>query len=523
MNKMKKHFKVANEILELIPASNIVSHTHCMTRLRLVVKDPTIIDLKALESLEDALGLKHSGNNIQIVLGPGFVDEVYDDFVKLLSDNSKSSSNQAELNGQQEVGQIAFETKNKFREKNKAVVMNFFNKVSQIFAPFIAVFIAAGLLQAIGTIITVSYTGKVIPTAALQWRSLLGIAFSIVLQLLPIIVGWKTAEVYGGSPIIGALLGAMYAPLFGTFMGGLYSGDYIVGGEGGYFLGIPVKDIGKNWFTVGIFSVDLDNEMTKKWVASGLHGSIFGALIISALGAQVEKLFNRFIPNTLKIFLVPFMVVSLMFVAQFLLIIPLSGYLFSGLSWVFEFITKSKWAMPIFGTFLAGIWLWAVVFGVHQGVTPIYVMLIQTQGINPLFPILAMAGASQVGASVALYLRAKSGTKVRRQILSTIFPGILGIGEPMIYGVTLPRIKPFITACIGAAFGGLFFGLLSVFGITIGVTALGGSGLMALPLIGIFGAPYWSGYLIYLLGLLFTYSMGFVFTYFFGWKGVDLT
>ncbi len=91
----------------------------------------------------------------------------------------------------------------------------------------------------------------------------------------------------------------------------------------------------------------------------------------------------------------------------------------------------------------------------------------EAQGFNSLFPILAMAGAGQVGASLALYARAKKETTIRTQIKGAIIPGILGIGEPLIYGVTLPRVKPFVTACIGGAAGGFFIGLISYLGLPL--------------------------------------------------------
>ncbi|MBN4724532.1 PTS transporter subunit EIIC, partial [Escherichia coli] len=105
------------------------------------------------------------------------------------------------------------------------------------------------------------------------------------------------------------------------------------------------------------------------------------------------------------------------------------------------------------------------------------------QGFNSLFPILAMAGAGQVGAALALFWRAKRDSLLRTQIKGAIIPGFLGIGEPLIYGVTLPRMKPFVTACLGGACGGFFVGLIAWLGLPVGLnTVFGPSGLVALPL-----------------------------------------
>ena len=145
------------------------------------------------------------------------------------------------------------------------------------------------------------------------------------------------------------------------------------------------------------------------------------------------------------------------------------------------------------------------------------------QGFNTLFPILAMAGAGQVGAALALYVKADKKALLRTQVKGAIIPGFLGIGEPLIYGVTLPRVKPFITACVGGAVGGFFIGLVSYMGLPVGLnTVFGPSGIVALPLMtsndGIF-----AGMVVFASGLVISYAAGFAATWFFGTKNVDLT
>lgn len=161
-------------------------------------------------------------------------------------------------------------------------------------------------------------------------------------------------------------------------------------------------------------------------------------------------------------------------------------------------------------------------FGVHQGFVPVYFALVDAQGFNSLFPILAMAGAGQVGAALALYVKAKKDSLLRNQIRGAIIPGFLGIGEPLIYGVTLPRVKPFVTACLGGSAGGFFIGLVAWMGLPIGLnTVFGPSGLVAIPLMtsaqGVF-----AGMSVYVGGIAVAYTCGFIFTYFFGCKNVDL-
>lgn len=147
-----------------------------------------------------------------------------------------------------------------------------------------------------------------------------------------------------------------------------------------------------------------------------------------------------------------------------------------------------------------------VMFGLHQILTPVHLEMIEQTGSTLLLPILAMAGAGQVGAALALWVKCRKNTQLTELIKGALPVGILGIGEPLIYGVTLPLGRPFITACIGGGVGGAVIGLIG----NIGATSIGPSGVALIPLI---ANGHWFGYV---LGLLAAYAGGFVATYFFG-------
>ncbi|WP_267894844.1 glucose PTS transporter subunit IIA [Lentibacillus sp. Marseille-P4043] len=161
----------------------------------------------------------------------------------------------------------------------------------------------------------------------------------------------------------------------------------------------------------------------------------------------------------------------------------------------------------VFGGYvLAATFLPLVTVGMHQGLIPIHLELINGTGSTTLLPILAMAGAGQVGAAIAIYLKTKD-KRLRNTVANALPVGILGIGEPLIYGVVLPLGRPFITACLGAGFGGAFLSLSSV-----GAISVGPSGLALIPLIAD------NNYLLYIAGLIISYAGGFVLTYLFGYK-----
>ncbi|HCC12597.1 MAG TPA: PTS N-acetylmuramic acid transporter subunit IIBC, partial [Atlantibacter hermannii] len=249
------------------------------------------------------------------------------------------------------------------------------------------------------------------------------------------------------------------------------------------------------------------------------RGNIIGVLIAAILGAWVEKRVRSIMPANLDMILTSAITLLIMGAVTFIAIMPVGGYLFNGMSWLFLHLNGNPFGSAV----LAGLFLLAVMFGVHQGFVPVYFALMDAQGFNSLFTILAMAGGGQVGAALALYARANKEALLRTQIKGAIIPGILGIGEPLIYGVTLPRVKPFITACLGGACGGFFIGLVAWLGLPVGLnTVFGPSGLVALPLMTSNSGIY-AGMAVYAAGLAVAYLSGFILTWLFGSKNVDLS
>ena len=159
------------------------------------------------------------------------------------------------------------------------------------------------------------------------------------------------------------------------------------------------------------------------------------------------------------------------------------------------------------GAILAGAFLPLVLSGLHQGLVPIHVELIQAHGSNPLLPILAMAGVGQVGAAIAVYMKTRNA-RLKKVIKGALPVGILGIGEPLIFGVTLPLGRPFIGACLGGAVGGAlicYWKVATV--ITFGISGLP----LALTIV--------SGkVMLYLAGLVITVLAGFIFTWMMGFN-----
>ena len=186
------------------------------------------------------------------------------------------------------------------------------------------------------------------------------------------------------------------------------------------------------------------------------------------------------------------------------IIMPFAGLISNGLIGFINGVINIGGAVS--GFILGALFLPMVMLGLHQILTPIHVAMIEQQGATYLLPILAMAGAGQVGAALAILVKCRNNKQITTIAKGGLPVGFLGIGEPLIYALTLPMGKAFITACLGGGIGGAVIGAIG----SIGSTAIGPSGLALIPLI------YQNRWLGYLAGLIAGYIGGFVLTYFFG-------
>ncbi len=471
------------QALSLVGGSgNVAKCGNCMTRLRLTLNNSALADHAALKKISGVMGVVESDAQLQIILGPGKAQTAADMMNALI----ESGDNVAPAVSEADLSTIAAQQKKQMKSKQTSAVQRFLSKFATIFTPLIPGFIAAGLLLGIATLLEQIYVvGQTPSEFMLDLVAYLKVFGKGLFAFLSILIGYNAQQAFGGSGVNGAILASLFVLGYDPeATKGIYSGM-------SEFFG---------------FAIDP-------------RGNIIGVLLAAILGAQVERKVREYMPDDLDMILTSVVTLLIMGAVTFLIIMPIGGELFKGMSWLFLNLNDN----PLGAAILAGLFLISVVFGIHQGFVPVYFALMEAQGFNSLFPILAMAGAGQVGASLALYARAKKETTIRTQIKGAIIPGILGIGEPLIYGVTLPRVKPFVTACIGGAAGGFFIGLISYLGLPVGLnTVFGPSGVVAIPLMtsaeGIF-----AGMAVFVGGLFISYAVGFASTYFFGCKDVDLS
>lgn len=461
---------------------NIADITNCMTRLRLRLVDDGKADAEAIRALPWVMGLVVSGGQHQVVLGVGKAGRAADLMRSLTGRETPT-----------ELKQVAKENRAAVKAGHNTRLHGFLTTFATIFTPLIPGFIAAGLLLGLASLIeqiagkealaTVVGDGSV-PTTLGHLVLYMKLFSKSLFSFLGILIGHNAARAFGGTGVHGAILAGFFILVYAADAKGIASG------------------------VQSFFGHDIDP-----------RGGIIGILIAAILCAKVEQQVRRFIPDNLDMILTSTITLLIMGVITFLLIMPFAAWLFTQMSWLFSNINGNP-----FGTAaLAGLFLIAVMLGIHQGFVPVYFALMESQQMNPLFPVLAMAGAGQVGAAIALYVRAARDSLLRQQIRGAIVPGLLGVGEPLIYGVTLPRIKPFITACLGGACGGFVIGLFAWFGYPVGLNSVfGPSGMLALPLMTSAHGPFF-GMGVYLTGMVSAWIGGFMITWFFASKNVDLS
>lgn len=445
--------ETAAEIYKLLKPYNIKEARNCMTRLRLHLEDLENAPLEKLKKVDNVLGVNLNGTELQIILGPGRVNEVAAEFKRLLEEKQLHGVKQQKVKMQ--IGQ-AEKVHQQIRSKNATPFKLLLKKISNIFMPLIPAFIACGLVTGLLNI-ALKIDPSLVNYPAVQ---ILQIAGNAVFWGLNIFVGVNTAKECGASPMLGGTMAVIIThPLLNN---------------------------------ISLFNVDL---------LAG-RGGIIAVLMVVAFSSWLEIKLHKIIPKILDLFLTPLLVILIATFPALFILQPLGGIIAENIGFAVTQAIGTGGAAA--GFVIGGVFLPLVMTGLHQGLTPIHAELLNQYGVTILLPILAMAGAGQVGASIAVYLKTKN-KKLKQTIASALPVGFMGIGEPLIYGVTLPLGKPFIAACIGGAFGGAVQAFFIV-----GATSIGLSGL---PL-----AASTDKIIYYLLGLITAYTVGFIAAWFIGFS-----
>ncbi|HDA0812478.1 TPA: PTS transporter subunit EIIC [Staphylococcus aureus] len=476
---MTKEQQLAERIIAAVGGmDNIDSVMNCMTRVRIKVLDENKVDDQELRHIDGVMGVIHD-ERIQVVVGPGTVNKVANHMAELsgvkLGDPIPHHHNDSEkMDYKSYAADKAKANKEAHKAKQKNGKLNkVLKSIANIFIPLIPAFIGAGLIGGIAAVLSNLMVAGYISGA---WITQLITVFNVIkdgmLAYLAIFTGINAAKEFGATPGLGGVIGGT------TLLTGIAGKNILMN----VFAGEPLQP-----------------------GQGGIIGVIFAVWILSI----VEKRLHKIVPNAIDIIVTPTIALLIVGLLTIFIFMPLAGFVSDSLvsDSLVSVVNGIISIGGVFSGFIIGAsFLPLVMLGLHHIFTPIHIEMINQSGATYLLPIAAMAGAGQVGAALALWVRCKRNTTLRNTLKGALPVGFLGIGEPLIYGVTLPLGRPFLTACIGGGIGGAVIGGIG----HIGAKAIGPSGVSLLPLISD------NMYLGYIAGLLAAYAGGFVCTYLFG-------
>ena len=412
---------VAKEILENIGGKeNIKSVEHCATRLRLILNDKEKINEKAIENIDGVKGQFFSAEQYQIILGTGFVNKVYDVIVGQNSD-LVTGNNKEEVYSQ----------------------MTLIQKISRtfgdVFVPIIPVLVATGLFMGLRGLLT-NLGVQMNENFVLFTQVLTDTAFAF----LPALVAWSTMKKFGGTPVIGIVIGLM-------LVSPSLPNAYAV--AAGTATPINLTILGLNIPVVGY------------------QGSVLPALVLGIIAAKTQKALKKVVPDVLDLIVTPFITLLFSMVLGLLIVGPI---MHNAEQLIFGAI-KGFMGLPfgLGGLVVGGVHQLIVVTGVHHALNALEVELLSSTGKDAFNAMITCGIVAQGAAALAVAFKTKDKKK-RSLYISSAIPAFLGITEPAIFGVNLRFIKPFIFGCAGGAVGGMLSGILHLAGTGMGITALPG-------------------------------------------------
>ena len=424
--------------------SNIISVAHCITRLRFKLKDESKANKEVLESTDGVIKVMQAGGQYQVVIG-NQVNDVYD---AVLEVGHLTAAGAVDEDGN------AVEEDNAGGGKKSPVSM-LIDVISGTLQPTLGVLAATGIIK--GLLALFDFIG-LIPSTSGTYQVWYAVADGFF-YFLPIILGYTAAKKFNINEFIGMAIGialcypAMVNSTAGEVLGTVFGGTAFEMSYYQTFMGIPVI-----------------------MPASGYTSSVVPIILAVAVAAPIEHWLKKVIPDVIKLFVVPFVTLVIMVPLTYLVIGPVASVLCSILSLVFNAI----YSIPVVGGIIGGIligafWQVLVIFGLHWGLVPLAMINYGLMGYDTFLSPYFCVSFAQTFVVLAIILKTKN-EKTKKVAIPAFISGIFGVTEPAIYGVTLPKKKPFVYSCIAGAIGGAFTGFMNTRSYSIG-----GLGLFGLP------------------------------------------
>ncbi|MFL1780880.1 PTS glucose beta-glucoside transporter subunit IIBC [Candidatus Hepatincolaceae symbiont of Richtersius coronifer] len=434
---------LAAEIIHKIGKDNIVSLTHCVTRLRFILKDKEKVNKNEIKMLKGVLGVLEGGGQFQVVVGME-VPYIYEEVLKQLAQSNKEDSSNANFSSAEQLNNAH---KRKFNPLT--MILDF---MSGSFLPILPALVGAGLLK--GLVVAATSLGILSVESGEYY--ILNAASNAFFYFMPILLGFSAAKKVGANPFVGAIIAAaLLEPNYTNLLDGKV--------EGLTFLTIPIV---------------LNN------YASSVVPIIFAVIILGYL----ERFMNKITHKTIQLFIVPMVSIAVIVPLTILAFGPFAMFLTEIVGASYNFLHNTS---PIItGMVLGAGWFVLVIFGLHWAFIPIFIANYQLFGYDNISPLSSGSALyAQIGAALGVYLKTKD-PEVKAIAGPAFFTGLLtGITEPIIYGVIIRHRKTIIATIIGGALCG---GIIGTLNIKLLVGSMGG----------IFGLPIYftaNNFLLYLL------------------------
>ena len=417
--------KCAQEIVDHIGGrENVAQAAHCATRLRLVIKDNSKVDKDYLDNIEGVKGMFESNGQLQLIIGTGTVNKVYDEFLDITGMTAATKD---------DVKAAAAERQPLWKKLLKPI--------GDVFVPILPAIVASGLMMGL-----VEALGKALPGfAGSDWYAFLDMVANAAFVFLPGIIAISAARVFGGNIFLGAVIGLLM--IHPSLINAWSTADYIAANGA-----LPT-------WKIFIFPVP----------QTGYQGHVIPVMIAVFLMCQIEKWLHKHVPEMLDLFITPLTTVLLTSYITFTII----GPIFSQLeTWVLagaRILVRN----PIGACVMGAIYPWTVVMGLHHMYNVIEAGMLAESGLNTWMPIASAANFAQFGACLAIGLKAKNN-KTKAIAIPSSMSAALGITEPAIFGVNMRFFKPFIAGMIGGAVGAIFGALTGIGASAYGVTGIPG-------------------------------------------------
>ena len=433
--------KCAEEIVANIGGrDNVAQAAHCATRLRLVIKDNGKINKSVLENVDGVKGMFENNGQLQLIIGTGTVNKVYDEFLAVTGMTAATKDDvKAAAAAQQPAWKRALKS------------------VGDVFVPILPAIVASGLMMGV-----VEALGKAIPSfAETDWYAFLDMVANTAFAFLPVIVAVSAARVFGANVYLAAVLGLMMVHT------GLLNG-WNVGSPDAInrFFRIDTGVI-PTWNLFG--NIHIGDYVLGSISRHGYQGHVIPVMLAIWIMSKIEKWLHKVVPEMIDLFVVPITTVFLTALATFVVIGPifatLENYVLKGAEWLVQF--------PPGAMIMGAIYPATVVMGLHHMYNVIEAGMLSSTGLNTWMPIASAANFAQFGACLAVGIKCRQA-KLKTVAIPSSMSAALGITEPAIFGVNFRFMKPFICGMIGGACGAIFGAITKIGATAYGVTGIPG-------------------------------------------------